>query len=142
MKMPARVWKTVTSSMVGKNLYDFGKVLARDVGKRYYVENRMVYIENDEQLAKRKRQQNPQRAALPIGKKIKVNYIIVKRDGTVQASVPVKRNPAKRKKHVGRYDSSSHSSGLAVDKKAMALWPCGHAHRSLSAYQSCVSKKK
>lgn len=31
-------------------------------------------------------------AKLPIGKKIKVNYVIITRDGKVKASVPIQRN--------------------------------------------------
>lgn len=39
---------------------------------------------------------------IPVGKRIKVNYIIVNRNGTVTASVPVHRAPAKSKRKARR----------------------------------------
>jgi hypothetical protein len=50
------------------------------------------------QLARRQNPKRPLRASIPVGKKIRVNWVKQNRDGTVTVSVPVaKRNPSVRK---------------------------------------------
>jgi|SRR5579863_6591583 len=91
--------------------------------------------------------ENPHRpvhASIPVGRKIRVNWVKQNRDGTVTVSVPARAIKRNSTNHPGRHDrSSAVTEGLKVDKKAMAKWPCGHYHRTLSAFLSCpVAIKK